>query len=106
MRQTCSANTLLPRQPHNSCIQQVYSRSYLGSAYWIAGYLVKDVCHFDALRLEYENEAISEEKADEVKMMEYTFRRLTGPSSAIQQNAVSSIRLRQQIKTEKKREVL
>ncbi len=52
----------------------------LGSAYWIAGYLVKDVCHFDALRLEYENEAISEEKADEVKMMEYTFRRLTGES--------------------------
>ena len=52
----------------------------LGSAYWIAGYLVKDVCHFDELRLKYENEAISEEKADEVKMMEYTFRRLTGES--------------------------
>lgn len=51
-----------------------------GSSYWIAGYLVKDVCHFDALRLEYENEEISEEKADEVKMMEYTFRRLTGES--------------------------
>ncbi len=51
-----------------------------GSSYWIAGYLVKDVCHFDALRLEYENDEISEEKADEVKMMEYTFRRLTGES--------------------------
>ncbi|HBA68655.1 MAG TPA: hypothetical protein DCZ40_04770, partial [Lachnospiraceae bacterium] len=51
-----------------------------GSFYWIAGYLVKDVCHFDALRLEYDNDGISEEKADEVKMMEYTFRRLTGES--------------------------
>lgn len=51
-----------------------------GSAYWIAGYLIREVCHFDALRLEYENEEISEEKADEVKMMEYTFRRLTGES--------------------------
>lgn len=62
-----------------------------GSPYWIAGHLVKDVCHFDVLRLEYENERISQEKAEEVKMMEYTFRRLTGENLNIG-NAVKSIR--------------
>ncbi len=52
----------------------------LGSFFWEAGYLLKDVCRFDTLRLKYENDEIKEEKADQIKMMEYTFHRLTGES--------------------------
>lgn len=71
------SGVLLERGSGRFILKQLHS---CGSFFWQAGYLLKNVSRFETWRLRYESGEVTGEKADDVKMLEYTWNRLTGES--------------------------